>query len=113
MEGITGGTKPVAPEHGLTAKLPPEPRLEETPAPDLKAFRDSEEKALTSYGWVDQKAGVVRIPIDRAIELTAQRGLPSRAEKDRPAASDTSVPTESGLGTKMQQVGGPLAGGPK
>ena len=26
--------------------------------------------AGNSYGWVDQKAGVTRLPIDRAIELT-------------------------------------------
>lgn len=26
-------------------------------------------QAATSYGWVDQNAGVVRLPIDRAMEL--------------------------------------------
>jgi hypothetical protein len=29
---------------------------------------------------VDQPKGVVRIPVDRAIEVLAQRGLPSRGE---------------------------------
>ncbi len=28
--------------------------------------------AATTYGWVDQNAGVVRLPIDRAIELTVR-----------------------------------------
>ena len=32
---------------------------------------------LKSYGWVDEKAGVERIPIDRAMQLIAQRGLPT------------------------------------
>ena len=60
---------------------------------------------------MDQKTGVVHIPIDRAIDLLAQRGLPSRPQKgSQTAAFDVSVPTESGLGPKMQQVGGPLAG---
>ena len=33
---------------------------------------------LHNYGWVDQKAGVVRIPIDRAMTLLLQKGLPAR-----------------------------------
>jgi hypothetical protein len=33
---------------------------------------------LQSYGWIDQQKGVVRIPIERAMELTAERGLPVR-----------------------------------
>ena len=33
---------------------------------------------LHSYGWVDKKGGVVRIPIDQAMTLLLQRGLPAR-----------------------------------
>ncbi len=40
------------------------------PNPELLRLRDREELHLTTYQWVDQKAGIVRIPIDRAIELT-------------------------------------------
>jgi hypothetical protein len=36
----------------------------------LTELRAKEKAALASYGWVDQKAGVVRLPIDRAMELT-------------------------------------------
>jgi hypothetical protein len=91
-------------------KLPPEPRLQQTPALDLKAMRAAEDQLLTSYGWVDRQKGVVRIPIDRAIGLLAQRGLPSRPEGDIEAQPPSvSVPTESSLGPKMQQPGGPLA----
>lgn len=46
----------------------------------LKDFRDKEEQVLHSFGWVDQNAGTVRIPIDRAKDLLLQRGLPTRAE---------------------------------
>jgi len=46
---------------------------------ELGQFRDfllNQENQLNSYGWVDEKAGVAHIPIDRAMELTVQRGLP-------------------------------------
>lgn len=42
----------------------------------LAGLRQSEEETLTSYGWVDRKAGVVRIPIDRALDLVVERGVP-------------------------------------
>jgi len=53
----------------------PQPRLEQNERMEINEFRLHEEKTLASYGWVDEKAGVVRIPIDRAMQLTAQRGL--------------------------------------
>lgn len=59
-------------------RLPPEPRLQTTPRQDLKDLRAAEDAMLKGYGWVDRTAGIVRIPIDEAIKLTLQRGLPSR-----------------------------------
>jgi hypothetical protein len=47
---------------------------------EINDFRLQEEKTLNSYGWVDKQAGVARIPIDRAMELLAQRGLPTRPQ---------------------------------
>lgn len=55
----------------------PEPRLEDDERTELNAFRYAEEEKLNSYGWVDQNAGTVHIPIERAMELVAQRGLPT------------------------------------
>ena len=64
-------------------------------------MRAAEEQVLTTYGWVDQQKGVVRVPIDRAIDLLAQKGLPSRPQSEaQAAASEVSMPTESGLGQK-------------
>jgi len=51
---------------------PPEPRLQTSPALDLKTLRDAEDAHLHGYAWVDRKAGVVRIPIERAMELVAK-----------------------------------------
>ena len=55
----------------------PEPRLEQNEVTELNGFRSQEEERLNSYGWVDQKAGVAHIPIERAMQLIAQRGLPT------------------------------------
>ena len=38
----------------------------------LAKNRQKEHAEATTYGWVDQKAGIVRLPIDRAIELTVR-----------------------------------------
>jgi len=43
---------------------------------------------LQGYHWVDQKAGVVQISIERAMDLLAQRGLPARSAADSQAFSD-------------------------
>jgi hypothetical protein len=43
---------------------------------------------LQGYHWVDQNAGVVQIPIDRAMDLLAQRGLPARSPADSQVFQD-------------------------
>ena len=58
----------------------PQPRLENNERLEINDFRLQEEKNLNSYGWIDQKAGIARIPIDRAMQLLAQRGLPTRPQ---------------------------------
>ena len=58
----------------------PQPRLETNERLEINDFRLQEEKTLNSYGWTDQKAGIARIPIDRAMQLLAQRGLPTRPQ---------------------------------
>jgi hypothetical protein len=63
---------------GEADRLPPEPRLQTTPRQDLIDLRAREEQLLQTYGWVDRNAGVVRIPIEEAIRLTLERGLPVR-----------------------------------
>jgi len=55
----------------------PLPRLETNEGDELNDLRLQEEKTLNSYGWLDQKAGVAHIPIERAMELVVERGLPT------------------------------------
>ena len=68
---------PVAERQG--DRLPPLPRLQTTPAVDLRTYHEGEAQVLGSYAWVDKQQGVVRIPIARAIDLVAERGLPASA----------------------------------
>jgi len=54
---------------------PPLPRLQIYPVKHWKDFRAAERERLTTYGWMDRGTGAVHIPIDRAIELIAERGV--------------------------------------
>lgn len=78
------------------AKLPPEPRLQGAPEPDpskpgdtraslmpldeMKAYREQVNEKAASYEWVDKQGGVARIPIERAKQLIAEKGLLLRPE---------------------------------
>ena len=43
---------------------------------DVADLHAREDLLLSNYTWVDESKGTVRIPIERAMELIAQRGLP-------------------------------------
>jgi hypothetical protein len=72
----TAAPSPLAGAYGL--KEPPAPRLQTSPLRDLADLRARDAAALHSYAWVDRDAGVVRIPIERAIAVLTERGLPAR-----------------------------------
>jgi hypothetical protein len=57
---------------------PPEPRLQTQPAADLEQLRRDEERRLDSYGWIDREHRILRMPIDRAMDLMIQRGGPGK-----------------------------------
>jgi hypothetical protein len=88
------GRYPLA--EGVTRPLPPRPRLQTYPFDDIKALRNEENKVLDHYAWIDQGAGIVRIPIERAIDVLAQKGLPYR-----PAGQ----PVQTGPADQSGQVG--------
>jgi len=58
----------------------PQPRLEVNERTDLRQFIEDQDRKLATYDWVDKDKGTVRIPIDRAMELIVQRGLPVHPE---------------------------------
>jgi hypothetical protein len=57
-------------------QTPPEPRLQTQPSAELAQLRHNEDEKLGSYQWIDQQQGIVQIPVDRAIDILARRGLP-------------------------------------
>lgn len=73
------GSAPAAPM-AVRDELPPEPRLEIGPRGELDALRAAERERLESYGWRSEEEGAVRLPIERAIDILAERGLPVRGE---------------------------------
>ena len=77
-------------------KVPPEPRLQGAPEPnpdkpgetrasllpleDMAVYNEKVKKQVAAYGWVDQPGGIAHIPIERAKEIIAQKGLPKLSD---------------------------------
>jgi len=83
----------------------PEPRVQSHPADDLKAFRTQEDVALAGYTWVDRANGVVRVPIDVAMQLVLKEGLPARqpgmvSPPARPSETSSPAPVKAPTGAK-------------
>lgn len=53
-------------------------------AADLRALREEEDALLHHYSWADREGGVVRIPIDQAIQIAVKQGYPVRQEASAP-----------------------------
>jgi hypothetical protein len=82
---VPDDTRRIAPGYPQSAF--PNPQMEEDERGQLNGIRLKEEQTLYTYGWVDEKAGTVRIPIERAMELLAQQGLPTRPQATIAAAT--------------------------
>lgn len=104
---ITGERLVTTPKKELISGDPsqrfPKPALQPDPVADLNRFRADNEATLNSYDWVDQESGVARVPIERAIDLMSQRGLPVRpqpqlAPRAEFGSGDDSIPG-AGAGT--------------
>lgn len=52
----------------------PAPQLQRTPLSDLEVLHQKEQAQLQGYAWVDKEQGIVRIPIERAMQIVAARG---------------------------------------
>ena len=85
--------------------IPPEPRLhlmpghEVHPLDEWKQMKAAEEQDLSSYRLVDQKTGLVRIPISEAKKLVLQQGLPSRAQGAPQGQAQGGQPAQSTAAT--------------
>jgi len=73
----------------------PTPQLEVDERTQLNKVRLHEENTLSTYDYVDKDAGTVRIPIDRAMDLLVQRGLPTRTSSEASAAGSPAATKEA------------------
>jgi len=81
----------------LTTERFPAPRLQTSSSDDMAEMRVHEEGLLKSYGWINRDTGTVRIPIERAMDLITQRGLPQsgpavtpeQLQQDRPKQNES------------------------
>jgi hypothetical protein len=78
---------------GAAAAMPPEPRLQaqgipghdRDPQQDLRVKLKLDRETLEKAAWVDEKAGVAQIPIEDAMKILAEKGLPEVAPPTPPA----------------------------
>jgi hypothetical protein len=76
--GLVFNVTPHWPQPGRSAEdSQASPALQTRAEADLATFRRSQDKALTTLGWVDRKAAIARIPIDDAMKIVAAKGLPN------------------------------------
>jgi hypothetical protein len=80
VTNVPEDTRHVAP--GYPQTVFPAPKLEEDERTQLNGILRTEENTLNSYGWVNEQQGVARIPIERAMDLLVQRGLPVRPQTE-------------------------------
>ena len=78
----------------------PAPQLETNERTQLIAIRLREENVLSTYDYVDKNAGTVRIPIDRAMDILVEHGLPVRAQAAGEAATASANPQPDKKGSK-------------
>src|SRR5258708_28268903 len=84
--------------------------VELAPAPvqaptGIAQARAHDDPILYGYGWVDQKAGIAHVPIQRAVDLVIQQGLPTPpAAASTPKDEGQTIPSYQSSGTQSEQV---------
>jgi hypothetical protein len=101
VRNVPEDTRHIAPGYPATAF--PNPRLETDERGQLDPILMNEEDRLYTYGWVDQKAGTMHIPIERAMDLVVQRGLPVRPQ-GAPGEADGTKPSPNEQTTAGSKV---------
>jgi hypothetical protein len=81
----------------------PAPRLEVKSGANLAELRAAEDADLNSYGWIDRNTGTVRIPIDRAMQLILERGLPDVGAGQTPLGLMQARPSEAASPPRLME----------
>jgi hypothetical protein len=88
------------------------PRLQTTPMQDLAQIRAEDERLLNSYGWVDEAAGTVHVPIAEAMRMMVARGAGAVAPAGSPAPGASTSPTGAGPTAAPSAAPSPAAASP-
>ncbi len=75
----TDAWRPVKAATARQKPAAPFPRLQVSPPMDLQSFRAAEDTELNTYGWINRTSGVVRLPVERAMDLLLKQGFPARS----------------------------------
>ena len=90
--------------HAIGLQNGPQPQLLVNEPANLADIRKHEHDMLTTYGWMDQNAGVVRLPIDRAKDLIIERGLPVRGtDAAKSVKTDPGKDVKAGAGKEVRK----------
>ena len=84
-------------------RVPPVPRLQQFPRNELYTFRNEERDRLQTYGWESKAAGTVHIPIEEAMKLMVERGLPAQATDAAQPAVVGMMPADSSAGRTLEK----------
>lgn len=73
-------------------QFPPAPRLQIHASTDLRDLNAQEDQLLSTYGWTDKNAGIVRVPIDRAMDLALERGFATKPASSNAPGMNRAAP---------------------
>jgi hypothetical protein len=82
-------------EHPKPAEYFPKPALQPDDVSDMNQLNKAEDQVLNSYAILDQKSGTARIPIDEAMKLVVQKGLPVRPAQPQSTAAQFGSGTDT------------------
>jgi hypothetical protein len=95
----------------VTPPVVPGPGLDAAPEVNLQEIMRRDNERLHTYGWVDREAGIVHIPIEEAMQMLVDRGLPAR-EGDAPSfAPDPAFRMDGSGGLRSGEWNTGLSGG--
>ncbi len=77
----------------IITTTPPAPQLQANPAADLASFKATQQANIGNYSWANQGQGIARIPIDKAMQIIAQHGVPTYAPGGNSQSASGPAPT--------------------
>ncbi len=90
-------------------ELPPAPRLQPVPSTELEKYRAAQTQLLTEYDWIDRQQKIVRIPVDEAMRLLVERGLPKAPPQPAAAPEAAAQPATPSAATPPAAPAPPAA----